>query len=208
MIPVYEIVLMLGVIELLMVFIFLSASYIHTHIHGLVVQSAVLGCILLLLGWKEGNFDFYVLAVITFVFRTIIIPYFLIWNVRNDERIWNYREIKSMRHSIIYGIILTIMAYFLYIPLYRIIGSINASIPFVIILISIFVIVTRRNAIAQITGYVSMENSLLYMAAVVSSFPLILEMGILLDIIGTTLFAVVIAAEKRYGPLEVEELVG
>ncbi len=199
---------LMGMASLLITFIFLSASYMHSLIDWLSVQSAVMAFGFLLMGWKADSYSLYALAGITLVFRAFVIPYILKKDIKDDERIWRYREIKTTHHAIVWGLMMAVVAYFLYQPLYDVTGDWSGSIAFVMLLLSFLVIVTRRNALAQIVGYVSMENSLLYLAAMLSPMPLILEIGILLDILGFALLAVVLGARKRYGPLEVEDLVG
>ena len=199
---------LLGMASLLITFIFLSASYMHSLIDWLSIQSAAIALAFTLMGWETNSYSLYALAGITFIFRALVVPYILKKDIRDDERIWRYREIKTTHHAIVWGLIVAVVAYFLYQPIYEVTGVWSGSIAFVMLLLSFLAIVTRRNALAQIVGYVSMENSLLYLAAILSPMSLILEIGILLDILGFALLAVVLGARKRYGPLEVEELVG
>ncbi len=199
---------MIGMASLLITFIFLSASYMHSLIDWLSVQSAAMAVGFLLMGWEVNSYSLYALAGITLMFRAFVVPYILKKDIRDDERIWRYREIKTTHHAIVLGLMMAVVAYFLYQPIYTVTGVWSGSIAFVMLFLSFLTIVTRRNALAQIVGYVSMENSLLYLAAVLSPMPLILEIGILLDVLGFALLAVVLGARKRYGPLEVEDLVG
>jgi len=202
-----EVINILGVTVLLIAFLLLTESYMHSLINLIAFQSLLIGGILTIIGWEKASPELIVLAGITIAFRALLIPWILQRDIRK-EHIWHNREVKTTHHAIVVGLILAVTAYFLYIPIYRATGDWNGVIPFLLLFLSMLVIVGRRNAMAQIIGYISEENSLLYFAAVMTSMPIILEFGILLDMIAFVLLAVILGAEKRYGPVEVEELVG
>ena len=202
-----EIINILGVTALLIAFLLLTESYMHSLINLIALQSLLIAGILGIIGWENSSPELVILAGITVAFRTLLIPWILQRDIRN-ERIWRNREVKTTHHAIVIGLILAVTAYFLYVPVYRVTGDWKGVIAFVLLFLSMLVIVGRRNAMAQIIGYISEENSLLYLAAMMTSMPLILEFGILLDMIAFVLLAVILGAEKRYGPVEVEELVG
>ncbi|WP_297090042.1 hypothetical protein [Thermococcus sp.] len=202
-----EVINILGVTVLLTAFLLLTESYMHSLINIIAFQSLLIGGILAIIGWEEASPELILLAGITVAFRALLIPWILQRDIQN-ERIWRNREVKTTHHAIVVGLVLAVTAYFLYVPVYRITGDWNGVIPFILLFLSMLIVVGRRNAMAQIIGYISEENSLLYLAAVMTSMPLILEFGILLDMIAFVLLAVILGAEKRYGPIEVEELVG
>jgi len=202
-----EIINLLGVTVLLTAFLLLFHTYMHSLIEAISFQSLLIGIILGIVGWENGSVEFLILAAITIAFRTLLIPWLLARDIR-DEPIWRGREVKTTHHAIVMGLGVAITAYFLYMPVYHATGKWSGIIPFVLMFLSMAVIAFRRNALAQIIGYISEENALLYLAAMLAPVPMVLEFGILLDMIAFVLLAVVLGAEKRYGPLEVEELVG
>lgn len=202
-----EIINLLGAVVLLTAFLLLFHSYMHSIIETISFQSVLIGLIIGIVGWEKGVGELVILAGITVTFRAIIIPWLLTRDIR-DEYIWRYREVKTTHHVMVLGLIVAVVAYFLYTPVYAATKSWNGVIAFVLLFLSLLIIVTRRNALAQVVGYVSEENALLYLAVMLSPIPMVLEFGILLDMIAFVLLAVVLGAEKRYGPLEVEELVG
>ncbi|WP_297438712.1 hypothetical protein [Thermococcus sp.] len=202
-----EVTSLIGVTVLLVAFLLLTESYMHSLIDLIAFQSILIGVIIGLVGWQERIAELMILAGITIVFRALIIPWILQRDIRN-ERIWRNREIKTTHHAIVVGLTVAVLAYFLYVPVYKVTGDWDGVIPFVLLFLSMLIIVARRNALAQVIGYVSEENALLYLAVMLTPMPMILEFGILLDMIAFVLLAVVLGAEKRYGPVEVEELVG
>ncbi len=202
-----EILNLLGITVLLIAFLLLTESYMHSLVSLVAFQSLLIGLIIGIVGWEKGVPELVILAGITVAFRAVIIPWILKRDLRN-ERIWRNREIRTTHHAIVVGLVIAVLAYFFYVPVYRVTGNWSGVMAFVLLFLSFLVIVTRRNALAQIIGYVSEENALLYLAVMLTAMPMVLEFGILLDMIAFVLLAVILGGEKRYGPLEVEELVG
>ncbi len=202
-----EILNLLGIAVLLIAFLLLTESYMHSLVSLVAFQSLLIGLIIGIVGWEKGVLELVILAGITVAFRAVIIPWILKRDLRN-ERIWRNREIRTTHHAIVVGLVIAVLAYFFYVPVYRVTGNWSGVMAFVLLFLSFLVIVTRRNALAQIIGYVSEENALLYLAVMLTAMPMVLEFGILLDMIAFVLLAVILGGEKRYGPLEVEELVG
>ncbi|WP_099210720.1 hydrogenase [Thermococcus henrietii] len=202
-----EILNLLGSVVLLTAFFMLTESYMHSLIEAVAFQSVLIGLIIGIVGWEKRIPELIILGGITIAFRALLIPWLLQRDVRK-ERIWRGREIKTTHHAIVLGLVVAVLAYFLYIPIYRATDNWSGVIAFVLLFLGMLIIASRRNALAQIVGYLSEENALLYLAVMLSPMPMVLEFGILLDMIAFVLLAVVLGAEKRYGPLEVEELVG
>ncbi|NJF24518.1 hydrogenase [Thermococcus sp. Bubb.Bath] len=202
-----EVINLLGVTVLLVAFLLLTESYMHSLVRLVAFQSLLIGTILAIIGWEKAIPEMVILAGVTIAFRTLLIPWIL-WKDVGRDYIWRNREIRTTHHAIVVGLIVAVLAYFLYVPVYRVTRNWSGVIPFILLFLSLLIIADRRNSLAQIIGYVSEENALLYFAAMLTPMPLILEFGILLDIIAFVLLAVIVGAEKRYGPLELEELTG
>ncbi len=198
----------LGVIILLYGFVIIAENFIHSLIRHLQVQSLLLGFLILAFGFYLRDYSLILLAILTFVFRGFIVPGILLKDLRKD-RVWEHRELGTKaKHTLIMGIILALIGLVFYRALYAILDTWDAAIPFVLLLLGLLIIVVRKNAIAQISGYIVEENALLYFGLVLAPMSFLLEVGILLDIIGAVLLAVILGAEKEYGPLEIEELSG
>ncbi len=198
----------LGVLILIFGFAIIAENFIRTLIRHLQWQSSLLALLILAVGIYKGVYELVILSVLTVLFRGWLIPEILLKDVKK-EGIWEHREIStSARHSLVIGIIVVISGFILYAGLYPLLHTWKAAIPFVLILLGLTIIILRKNAIAQISGYIVEENALLYIGVVLAPMGFLLEVGILLDIIGAVLLAVILGSEKEYGPLELEELSG
>ncbi len=199
---------LIGVLILIYGFVIIAENFIHSLIRHLQVQSVLLGFLILAYGIYLRDYNIVALAALTFAFRGLLVPAILIKNLKKD-RVWKHRELGThAKHTMVVGIIAALVALVFYRSMYEILGTWDASIPFILLILGLLIIVMRKNAIAQISGYIVEENALLYFGLVLAPMSFLLEVGILLDIIGAVLLAVILSAEKEYGPLEIEELSG
>ncbi len=198
----------LGVLILLYGFVIIAENFIHSLIRHLQVQSLILGFLILAYGIYLKDYTIIALSALTFIFRGFVVPEILIRDLKKD-RAWEHRELETKaKHTLVMGIILALIGLLFYRAIYSTLQTWDAAIPFVLLLLGLLIIVMRKNAIAQISGYIVEENALLYLGLVLAPMSFLLEVGILLDIIGAVLLAVILGAEKEYGPLEIEELSG
>ena len=198
----------LGILVLLYAFVIIAENFMHSLVRDLQIQSIILGILIALVGWHLYNWSLIALSVLTVVFRGYVIPEILLKDQKKGQ-IWKYRELGTMsRHTLLVGIIGAIAGLIFYKVLYDLTGAWDSAIPFVVLIVGLLIIVMRKNAIAQISGYIVEENALLYIGIMLAPLNFLLEVGILLDVIGAVLLAVVLGAKKEYGPLEIEELSG
>jgi len=198
----------LGVLILIYGFVIIAENFIHSLIRHLQVQSILLGLLILTFGVYLRDYSIIALSVLTFAFRGFVVPEILLKDLKRD-RVWEHRELETKaKHTLVMGIIVALVGLLFYRALYTVLGTWNAAIPFVLLLLGLLIITMRKNAIAQISGYIVEENALLYFGLVLAPMSFLLEVGVLLDIIGAVLLAVILGAEKEYGPLEIEELSG
>ncbi len=199
----------LGILILLTAFEMLVQSYVKQMINTVAIQSILLALMLIVLGYERSSPELVVLSILTFVVRGVAIPELMRVDVRK-RRIWEIREVETRVPAlIIVGILVAIGGFAFYATkLYPIFGVKGGSIPIILLLLGFLMIIARRNALAQMIGYIVEENALLYAGTVLTHLPMILEAGVFLDLLGLVLIGVLLSAEKEYGVLELEELVG
>ncbi|GCC11064.1 hydrogenase 4 membrane subunit [archaeon] len=199
----------IGTLIILTAFEMLGQSYIKPLINTMAFQSVLLAILIAILGFQKGSLELIILAILTLVVRGYIVPHVMKWNIRGNK-IWDYREMTTgVPALVITGIFLTVIGYGLYqtafYPLFKIRGG---ALPIILLLLGFLLIIARKNALAQMVGYIMEENALLYAGTLLIPLSFILEAGILLDVIGLILLGVILAEEREYGILEIEELRG
>ncbi|HMM20855.1 MAG TPA: hydrogenase [Selenomonadales bacterium] len=160
------------------------------------VQSAMVAAACLVVGAETGETHFFLAALLTLVIKAVLIPYALYRIVGRLRREREEESLLSPNYSSLAAAFAVVLAY----------GFIDRALPGVIsrdalaaamslILIGLQIIIIRHQAVLQIVGLSTLENGLyLVSLSVTKGLPLIIEFGILLDV----LIAVVVLVILTY----------
>lgn len=150
-------------------------------------QSLFLAALAFIVGYSTGHSEIYVVGIITIVVKVIFIPRFLSYM---SERIRIGREVDSsigIPSSLLISAALIMISYFVSAPLLPSLNTITMNclaISLSIVLIGLFMMVTRRKAINQAIGLLMIENGLFLCVLSISyGMPLIVELGIFFDVL-------------------------
>ncbi|MDO9326821.1 MAG: hydrogenase subunit [Methanoregula sp.] len=185
-----------GIIRILLVCIIITAAYIISTRNLLTVvsvyslQSLTLVGIALALYALEGSIILLAIAVVTFVSKVIIIPYFI---ATIQEKIRIKRDIEfhflSPTTSLILSMALMLV---IYMALLRIMEKtpareslffFGAVLGISLMLMGMMVTFSRKRTITKVLGFLSMENGVLLFGMFVTELPFIIEFLIIIDLI-------------------------
>jgi hydrogenase-4 component E len=134
--------------------------------------------------WQAAIHDephLYITAGITLIFKAIVIPVAL---HRIVVSFGTHRTIETaigVGPSLIAGAALISLSIMLVLPVTFASAALtreNLAIALSIILLGLLIMITRRNAITQVVGFMSLENGLILAAVGVQGMPLVVEMSI------------------------------
>ena len=151
------------------------------------VQSLLLGALGVAIGLAEHRPHLFVTAALTVVLKAVVIPWFLL---RVIDKVGIRREIEpfvNVPASLLLCLGLTVVGY-------RVsLGMAGASqgvphqvvgVALSMVLMGLFLMVTRRKALTQILALLTIENAVFLVAVgATSGMPLIVELGISFDVI-------------------------
>lgn len=151
------------------------------------VQSLLLGAVAIAMGFAERRPHLFVSAALTIVLKAAVIPWFLL---RVIDRVGIRREIEpyvNVPASLLLCLGLTVVGY-------RVsLGMAGASqgvphqvvgVALSMVLMGLFLMVTRRKALTQILALLTIENAVFLVAVgATAGMPLIVELGISFDVI-------------------------
>lgn len=150
-------------------------------------QSAVLSALLVVVGYFGRDPELYVVAAVFFLLKTLLIPRYL---ERLAQRVGAEREAQpyvNIATSLILAGLLVILAYVVARPLVLVSAlPTRGGLPLAVglIFVGLFVLITRKQALTQVTGFLVMENGLELLAALGTfGIPLIVELGVFLDLL-------------------------
>ena len=152
-------------------------------------QTIVLAGIVALIASITNIWELYIVSALTFGIKAVIIPKILFYVTKKlDSPIkLEIHPYINMKLSVIIAALLVAMSYFIF--LYLDIKSneiIQVFLPvsFALFFIGLFVIVSRRKALNQMMGLLTIENGLfLFAVSLTHGFSLIIEIGLMADIV-------------------------
>lgn len=193
-------------------FLIILARSLNSAIKVITGQAVLLAAVTLTLAMISGVEEIYIAALLTVIVKAGVIPYIL---AKVVSRIGICREVKSyvnIKMSFVICAGLVVVAYF---ATGKIItadsGVAGAALPAAIsmILIGLFVMITRKLAVMQIIGLIIMENGL-FLAGVgtTNGMPLVVELGIFLDILVGVLITGILAfrINRTFDTIDTENL--
>jgi hydrogenase-4 component E len=168
-------------------FLMVGQKALFTAIRLYGAQSMLLGVVATTIAISESRPELFVTAALTVALKAILIPWFL---MRMVDRIGIHREIEPFLNvpaSLLVCLGLTVVGYRVSTGFQE--GARGVShhligVALSLLLIGLFLMVTRKKAVTQIVALLTVENAVFLVAVgVTSGMPLIVELGISFDVI-------------------------
>ena len=178
---------LLGALLLFTMLLILASGQLFRAIYAVAAQSVFLGIAGAVLGVATGNTDLWVIAGITILIKAILLPWLLIWVVK---RIQIGREIEpvlpiTLTLGLAAGIV--VLSFNLSASLGPVRQAITGNalpVGVSLTLLGVLVMASRKKALVQMVGLVALENGIFFTAMAISQgMPLIIEIGIILDVV-------------------------
>ncbi|MHB8423169.1 MAG: hypothetical protein ACYC9S_07195 [Leptospirales bacterium] len=190
-----SLIALLGGLLLLTVFAMLAIRRIFSMIRIFVLQGLILSASTLVVGLVSGEIHLLFQALFTFVLKVILLPVLLFRLIHRLRLRGDVEVVLNVPMTMVTGIFVVIFSYGLASPLSRMASTVSRGligVGLATVLLSFLVILTRRKAITQVLGLLSLENGLLFSATNATyGMPMIVELGVALDVlVGALLFGV------------------
>ncbi|MCR4345604.1 MAG: hypothetical protein NUV55_00125 [Sulfuricaulis sp.] len=180
-------ILLFAALILFTSFIMLAQPRIVPLIHAFAWQGVLLAVTTTLVAYATDHPHLYISAGMTFALKALLIPWML---HRLAVRLKIHRDIEAVTYpslTLLAGASLVVFSYYVAIPIVQLSALVarNAiAISIAIILLGMLMMITRKKAISQVVGFMSIENGLFF-AAVVSTYgmPMVVELGVAFDVL-------------------------
>ncbi|HFD78920.1 MAG TPA: formate hydrogenlyase [Gammaproteobacteria bacterium] len=188
-------IFVLAALALLASFALLAQTRLTASIHSFAWQGAVVALLTALVATVGEIHHLYLSALLTLSLKSLLIPWMLHRLVR---RLDMEREVETIAHPalvVLAGAGLVVFSYWVALPIERLELASTRNIVAVslsVVLLGLWMMVARRQVVAQVLGFMSMENGL-FLAAVASTrgMPLVVELGVAFDVlVAAVLFGV------------------
>jgi hydrogenase-4 component E len=182
-----QLVLTLAALILLSSFLLLAQVRLDSLINTFALQGLLIFLATVLMAFISGKYHLFISAALTLFLKVYFIPGQLRKLViRLDIR----REVEVIGNPsliMLFAAALVLFSYYVALPIRELslLSTRNTiAISLAVVLIGMLIIISRRKAVAQVVGFMSMENGLFF-AAVVSTYgmPMVVELGIAFDVL-------------------------
>jgi hydrogenase-4 component E len=182
-----QIINFLAAIMLLLSFAMLGQRRILSLIHLYTLQGLTLVSANMVLGFVTADIHLYISAALTLLLKAGLIPWILYRLVQRLNVKTDVEPLLNIPATLLVGIVLVIIAFNVASPISQFSSSVargTLGIALACVLLSFMMMITRAKAIPQVIGFLSMENGLFFAAAAATNgMPMIVELGIGLDVL-------------------------
>lgn len=177
----------LGALLLFAMLLILASGQLLRAIYAVAMQSMFLGIAGAVLGAATGNVDLWVIAGITILVKAILLPWLLIWVVRRVQIAREIDPVIPINITLALAAGIVVLAFHLSASLGPVRQAITGNalpVGIALILLGVLVMASRRKALVQMVGLFASENGIFFTAMAISQgMPLIIEIGIILDVV-------------------------
>lgn len=178
-----------------------GVTRVKTQLWGLAGQTTLLAGVCLLLGMEEASGHMLILALVVLSVKAFVIPVFLAVSAERMGIAPDKGVNDNPTLTLLMGCALLILGYFMT-PEFAVPTMMNqgaAGMALALVFIGMLLMVTRRLALSQVIGFLTMENGIfLYGLTQTSGMPLLVEMGIVFEaLVGVMVAGLVIFRINR-----------
>lgn len=180
-------ILFIAALVLLTSFLMLAQKRLSKLVYVFAWQGVLLAITTTLCAYIQDNPHLYISATLNLSLKAILIPWML---QRLIEKFDMHREVESLlypAYTYSAAISLTLFSYYVVLPIEQLstLATRNTiAVSLAVVLLGMLTMVTRRQAIAHVVGFMSIENGLFFAAvAATQGMPMVVEMGIGFDVL-------------------------
>jgi hydrogenase-4 component E len=185
-----QIINLLAAILLLIAFAMISQRRILSLINLFALQGFVLTISTGVVAYSTAQHHLYYSAGLTLLLKVLVLPWLLHRLIRKLKIKWDVETLINIPTTMLAGIVLVIFSFDLAAPISQLSDSVTRGligIALASVLLSLLMMLTRRKAVSQVVGFLSLENGLFFAAtSATHGMPLVVELGIALDVLVAT----------------------
>jgi hydrogenase-4 component E len=182
-----QLINLLAAVLLLLAFAMLAQRRVLTLIDLFAAQGFALACSTGIVAFATHQPHLYWSAGLTLALKVGLLPWLLLRMVRQLDVQWDVEGLINIPMTMLIGIVLVVFAFNLAYPIAQLASTVTRAtlgIAMASVMLSFLMMITRRKAIPQVIGFLSMENGLLFAATSATyGMPMVVELGIALDVL-------------------------
>ena len=186
--PLYaQLINLFAAILLLLSFAMLAQRRVLSLIDLFAAQGLALATSTAIVAYATNQPHLYGSAALTLILKVILLPWLLYRLIRKLDVKWDVEQLINIPTTMLVGIVLVVFAFNLAVPISQLASTVTRAtlgIAMACVMLSFLMMITRRKAIPQVIGFLSMENGLFFAATSATyGMPMVVELGIALDVL-------------------------
>lgn len=176
----YDLAHLLAGTALLLSFALLYQRRLFAVLGAFALQALVIAAAAAWQAWMQAAAHLYITAGIALVFKAIVIPLAMHRIVKTLEIHRTVETALGIGLTMIVGVGLVALSILLMLPITvesAMLTRETLALALSIVLLGLLMMITRRNAVTQVVGFMSLENGLILAAVGVEGMPLVVEMS-------------------------------
>ena len=182
-----QLINLFAAVLLLLAFAMLAQRRVLTLIDLFAAQGLALACSTGIVAFATAQPHLYWSAGITLVLKVVVLPWILHRLIRKLDVKWDIERLLNIPVTMLIGIVLVVFSFNLAFPIAQLASTVTRAtigIAMASVMLSFLMMITRRKAIPQVIGFLSMENGLFFAATSATyGMPMVVELGIALDVL-------------------------
>lgn len=191
----------IGALLLFTMILIVAAGQIYGAIYAVAAQSLLIAIAGGVLATATGNVDLWVIAGVTLAVKAIVLPWVLHWVVRRMNVRREVEPVIPIAATLALAVVIVMVSFQLSASLGPVRQAITGNalpVGIALTLTGVLVMATRKKALTQMVGLFASENGIFFTAmAVTQGMPLIIEIGVILDVILAVLVMTIMVLRVR-----------
>jgi len=191
----------IGSLLLFTMILIVAAGQIYRAIYAVAAQSLLIAVAAAVLATATGNSDLWVIAAITLAVKAIVLPWVLHLVVQRMNVRREAEAVIPIAATLALAVVIVVVSFQLSTSLGPVRQAITGNalpVGIALTLTGVLVMATRKTALTQMVGLFASENGIFFTAmAVTQGMPLIIEIGVILDVILAALVMTILVLRVR-----------
>lgn len=183
----HQAILFLASLVLFTSFILLAQTRVMAMVHAFAAQGMFVAVTTALVALATNQHHLYISAILTLALKAMFIPWLLHQLVHKLKIDREPQHVDNPAFVLMAGAALVIFCYYVTLPITQFADGITRNtiaISMAVVLLGMLMLVTRNKAVAQVIGFMSLENGLFFAAvAATHGMPMVVELGIAFDVL-------------------------
>lgn len=182
-----QIVYGLSAVMLVISFALLAQHRLISVLKWFAAQGVLLAVTTTVVAYGTDDHELYIAAVMTLLFKGLLLPWLLSWVIR---RLNVHREVEPLVNSfltLMIALCVTLFSFHVIQPIEKmslLMTRNSMAIATACVLLGMLMMITRKKAITQVVGFMSVENALFFAAiGSTNGMPLVVEIGVAFDVL-------------------------